>query len=390
MVSQIGAAFAEWSRSANIQFQQIASTSSAQIDFSVGSIDGRGNILGEASYWYYGNRFTSAAIEFDSGEGWYTSQGGVVSSQGASFYVVALHEIGHAIGLGHYNSGPATMNAYLSPSINGLTQSDIDGIRAIYGAAPGRELFGSVVHDTSGPAGQIYALYDAILDRAPDALGFEHWLELMEHGSSLRDVAAALLNSPEGKLHVGGVEDGAFIDQLYSTAFHRQADAAGAQHQLQALNQGTSRAQIAINFALSVENQDGMAGAFTSGVFAPDKDASDVARLYYTLLDRAPDAGGLSHWTDLIEGGSTLQSVAQGLFASPESQSKHVGMTNAQFVTDLYDDALGRAPDAGGFQHWTSQLASGVSRADVALGLAQSIEAQNHWLQEIEQGWVLV
>ena len=59
------------------------------------------------------------------------------------------------------------------------------------------------------------------------------------------------------------------------------------------------------------------------------------------------------------------------------------------FVTSLYHGALGRAPDAGGQAVYLDQLAHGVSRASVALGIAQSPEAQVHLVGVIEQGFHL-
>ena len=72
-------------------------------------------------------------IRFDSGEGWHLQNGLEVSSLNLSFFVIALHEIGHSLGLGHYNAAPAVMNAVLTSSITDLTQSDKDGIAALYG-----------------------------------------------------------------------------------------------------------------------------------------------------------------------------------------------------------------------------------------------------------------
>ena len=46
---------------------------------------------------------------------------------------VCAHEIGHALGLAHYDSAPAIMNSVAHASSSGPTQSDIDGILAIYG-----------------------------------------------------------------------------------------------------------------------------------------------------------------------------------------------------------------------------------------------------------------
>lgn len=129
----ITAAFAEWSSYANITFQRVASVANAQIDFSDTYIDGLSGTLGQAQYFYYGQRLAEAEITFDVGEGWHTSGSRIVSDSGADLYIVALHEIGHAIGIGHYNGSAAVMNAVLSRSVTDLTASDIGAVQALYG-----------------------------------------------------------------------------------------------------------------------------------------------------------------------------------------------------------------------------------------------------------------
>ncbi|WP_316207633.1 MULTISPECIES: FG-GAP-like repeat-containing protein [unclassified Bradyrhizobium] len=134
-IDYITAAFADWAKFANVQFQEVASTATADIDFSLGSIDGLDKILAQTQYWYSGSSLVTAKIEFDSGEGWHSASGTEISTDNVNFYVVALHEIGHALGLDHYNSTPAVMNAYYNASVTDLLQPDIDGIEAIYGNA---------------------------------------------------------------------------------------------------------------------------------------------------------------------------------------------------------------------------------------------------------------
>jgi hypothetical protein len=123
-LQSINAAFAEWSEVANIQFQQVTSTAESDIDFANSALDGAGNVLGVTGFSYTGGQLQSADIKFDSGD----------NLSGSDFSLVAIHEIGHAIGLGHYNDDDAVMNSFANFDLTGLEQSDIDGIVALYGA----------------------------------------------------------------------------------------------------------------------------------------------------------------------------------------------------------------------------------------------------------------
>jgi len=149
-----------------------------------------------------------------------------------------------------------------------------------------------------------------------------------------------------------------------------------------------SRADVALGIALSSEHVADMQPSLTAGVFAPDPDASNAARLYYGLLGRAPDANGLAGWTDVLKHGASLDSVVQGFMNSPEYQNSHAGMTSSQLIDSLYVNALGRHAEPAGLQGWMNALAHGTSQTTVAAGIAESLEAQQHHLVQIEAGWL--
>lgn len=156
LVPFISAALDTWSSYADIQFSQVGTTAASQLDFTFGSIDGPNGTLGYASYSFFGAdtataTMSSATVLFDNAEGWHASGSRVVSNGGADFFLVALHEIGHAIGLDHYDAVPAVMNTILTAAVTGLTASDIHGVQAVYGQSqPTDILFGAFrYYDTS-------------------------------------------------------------------------------------------------------------------------------------------------------------------------------------------------------------------------------------------------
>lgn len=394
LVASISAAFADWASYANISFRQVASTASAQIVLSEAPIDGPNNVLGETSYSYYGTAFSSASIVFDSGEGWHSSGGGVVSASGVNFFVVALHEIGHSIGLDHYNDAPAVMNAYVSPGITDLASSDIHAVQAIYGARPGSvadssNAFGTTIHRATSIGGELYELGHGLLGRAPGTLELEAWVNPIQHGGTVQAFTQSLLGSDEYRAAHGDFTAGsndAFVQGLYQTVLHRAADAGGLAGWVDALVHGTSRVDAALGFVLSDEHVAQTQAALNAGIFVPDPNAADVARLYDGMLGRAPDLAGLQSWTAALAGGHSAVEVADAFLHSAEGTARLASLDDAHFVDAVYQGALGRAADPGGLAGWERALTT-TSRATVAAAISESPEAHQHHLADIELGW---
>lgn len=105
-------------------------------------------------------------------------------------------------------------------------------------------------------------------------------------------------------------------------------------------------------------------------IFAGNVKQAAVANLFQAVLGRTADAAGLDYWFDQANSGATLKSVAQSLMASTEYTG--AAQTNAQFVTTMYQELLGRTADTAGNTFWLEKLTQGVSRADVAVAFAQA------------------
>lgn len=122
------AAFDTWESVASVDFQMVASSGASDVDILSGDIGGAAGI---AQYNYTGNAGLSTilggSITFNSSLTW--SPYG--DSGGADFYAVALHEIGHIIGLGHVNDPTEIMNPVVSSDTLGT--GDIAGAQYLYG-----------------------------------------------------------------------------------------------------------------------------------------------------------------------------------------------------------------------------------------------------------------
>jgi hypothetical protein len=80
----------------------------------------------------------------------------------------------------------------------------------------------------------------------------------------------------------------------------------------------------------------------------------------------------------------------QLVVGSPEFQSSITQPANAAFVGTLYEQALGRAPEPQGLAGWTGAMnANLLNNVGVAIGIAESPEAQQFLAPKIENGWHL-
>jgi hypothetical protein len=91
-----------------------------------------------------------------------------------------------------------------------------------------------------------------------------------------------------------------------------------------------------------------------------------LSGLYNDLLGRTPDAAGFNNWLNALAAGATPFQVAAGFVTSVERETIVIRQDYAAF--------LGRAPDATGLNHWLSVLQSGFSRSAVASGIIASTE----------------
>ncbi|WP_299371538.1 DUF4214 domain-containing protein [uncultured Tateyamaria sp.] len=106
------------------------------------------------------------------------------------------------------------------------------------------------------------------------------------------------------------------------------------------------------------------------------EEAGQAYRMYQAALGRTPDTGGHYTWTErLVEGGFTLDSMANAFVNSVEFGTRFGGTDTEGFVRLMYNNVLGRDPDAAGAAGWADRLDNqGWTRAEVVLRFSESTE----------------
>lgn len=124
-----------------------------------------------------------------------------------------------------------------------------------------------VALDVGGFAGQTYRMYQAAFNRTPDKGGVGFWLNELDKGLSLVNMAQFFLDSPESVKTYGSLNNTQFVTLMYANVLHRLPDAQGLEFYLDGFADGSStRAMVLRGFSESPENQAAVIGSITNGV----------------------------------------------------------------------------------------------------------------------------
>lgn len=126
----------------------------------------------------------------------------------------------------------------------------------------------SVALDVSGNAGQAYRIYQAAFDRKPDTGGLSYWINFLDSGNSLEQVASGFINSAEFQgLYGANPSTAQLVTKLYSNVLHRAPEQAGYDWWVNAVSSGAlTREQALKGFSESAENQANVIGVIGNGI----------------------------------------------------------------------------------------------------------------------------
>lgn len=158
-----------------------------------------------------------------------------------------------------------------------------------------------------------------------------------------------------------------FVTQQYRDFLGRTPDTAGLAYWVNQLKTGaTTRAQLVEAF-------------MQESVFRGRLDP--IVRLYTAYFKRLPDYPGLMFWLNTMHPatgtGQSLVQVSEAFAQSGEFVATYGPLNNTSFITRVYQNVLGRDPEAEGYAYWMKRLAEGMPRGEVMLAFSESAENQS-------------
>ena len=236
--------------------------------------------------------------------------------------------------------------------------------------------------EDSGVGGFVNRCYQVALGREADPTGYADWTGQLSSGKADGSVVAfGFVYSDEYKN--ANKNNGDFVTDMYTLFLGRTPDEAGYKDWVGQLDSGADRMNIFYGFANSKEFYSICSSyGVTAGYFTPDYDKDQVnavnmfvARMYRICLGRLGDQDGQADWTaKLLRGELTGNDCAHGFIFSNEYVS--LGLSDEDYVKNLYRTFMGREYDQGGFDNWVGKLKSGYTRDEVFSGFANSNEFQ--------------
>lgn len=137
----------------------------------------------------------------------------------------------------------------------------------------------------------------------------------------------------------------------------------------------TSKSTQSSSSASPVQTPSSLGGTCnepSSGVSTETVNA--ITRLYKAYYLRDPDAGGMQYWRNEAAAGVTIWRISDHFAASNEFVERYGNLNDRQFVGLVYQNVMGRAPDAAGERYWVDRLRSGVSRGELMTYFSDSPE----------------
>ncbi len=131
-------AMALWDDAAGVTLVQVADGDDADMRIGFGLFGASAGQIGETSYSYINGMVQAfipgVTVQAEDPAERQVGSDGLYAATQTSLAQVVLHEIGHALGLGHSSGQASVMHPVATAANRTLDATDLDGIRALYGA----------------------------------------------------------------------------------------------------------------------------------------------------------------------------------------------------------------------------------------------------------------
>ena len=283
---------------------------------------------------------------------------------------------------------PLDLNGLVNMAGELMSQTDVQMAQNMLVSAEGGVIYPATLSNDAF----VTQIYNQILHRVPDTAGLAFWSKSLASGQSRAAVAVSIMNTfLNGKLaNTDPLKDDNLAGLQTFDAQVANALTAISQQATTAYNAATAALNAAVKAQGAVKAYTDALAAQSAAVNAAAGTNALVtltlARLYVGVLNRpasgmALDYTGMTFWTNaLIKNLDTPASIAQKFIDSAEGMRVFANAsTPEQFIAQIYQQVLGRAPDAGA-AGWVTNIKNGVrTRGQTAWDIIDSLV--NHTAQ---------
>jgi hypothetical protein len=201
----------------------------------------------------------------------------------------------------------------------------------------------AITHSYEANYHQVVDDYANFLHRDASPAEVNGWVQRLATGMSVEQAEAAFVGSLEYRNDHGG--GGApWINSLYFDLLGRAPAQAEVNGWLNVLNSGVSPDAVANAFATSTEHL-----------------SERVDNDYQLFLGRTPAQAEIDGWVGFLRGGGTDQDLAANFAASYESITVRNHDDLNLWITDVYQNVLGRSPAQSEIDMWLTVLGAGTN-----------------------------
>lgn len=161
-----------------------------------------------------------------------------------------------------YSSTKSGTQIFITDKLGRDGTDTLDGVQRLWFADK------HLAMDLDGNAGDVYRLYQAAFDRKPDLDGLGFWIQALDKGTTLAEIASGFIRASEFQTMYGAAPTSVVaLTKFYQNVLHREPEKAGFDFWLDVMvNKNVPLNEVLISFSNSEENQAQVIGSISGGI----------------------------------------------------------------------------------------------------------------------------